>query len=94
MKLNYYVYYRVSDAAASRVREGVTRLQQGIAADTGITGRLLCRRDKPETWMEVYDGVEDAAGFEAALARRLTEVRFAELLGADCSRHTEVFRPL
>ena len=43
--------------------------------------------------MEVYEGVVDAAGFEAVLGAEVERLRFSDVLGAD-SRRTEVFRPL
>ena len=58
-----------------------------------IHGGLLCRRDKPETWMEVYEPVAEDTEFLATLEAELERVRFAELLGTDVPRHTEIFRP-
>jgi hypothetical protein len=91
---SYYIYYKVAPAREAAVRAAVAELQRGLAARTGIAGRLLCRRDKPDTWMEVYENVPDGGTFEAALEVELGRVRFGETLGAGASRITEVFRPL
>jgi hypothetical protein len=92
MSISYYIYYKVASEAAARVRPAVEALQRALSAKTGANGRLLCRRDKPETWMEVYDDVADAQAFEAALNAELERVGFAQL-GAE-PRRTEIFRPL
>jgi hypothetical protein len=91
---SYYIYYKVSPSQASTIREAVDELQRSMAARTGIAGRLMCRRDRPDTWMEVYEDVRDEAGFDAALADEVKRSRFAELLGAGATRITEIFRPL
>ena len=61
----------------------IEELQRLLAARTGVKGRLLCRRDKPETWMEVYEPVAEDTEFLATLEAELERVRFAELLGTD-----------
>lgn len=35
----------------------------------GVRGRWMRRRDDPSTYMEVYEGVQDEAAFEALLER-------------------------
>ncbi|OGA87621.1 MAG: hypothetical protein A3G27_18790 [Betaproteobacteria bacterium RIFCSPLOWO2_12_FULL_66_14] len=94
MTASYYIYYNVAPAQAERVRSAVTELQRSLAASAGIAGRLLCRRDKPQTWMEIYENVADEAAFEAVLERELARLQFSSLLGPGSSRCTEVFRPL
>jgi uncharacterized protein DUF4936 len=94
MSSSYYIYYKVPAAAATRLRAAAEDLQRSVAAKTGIAGRLLCRRDKAETWMEVYEDVGDEQRFEGALNAELERLRFAELLGAGSARVTEIFRPL
>jgi hypothetical protein len=93
MSMSYYIYYRVAPQLAGRVRPAVEELQRSLAAKAGVKGRLLCRRDKPETWMEIYENVADGDGFEAALGAELDRLRLAEMLGPG-ARRTEVFRPL
>ena len=40
-----------------------------IERQCGVRGRWMRRRDDPSTYMEVYEGIEDAAKFEALLER-------------------------
>jgi len=66
---NYYVYYRVDAARVDALRLSVQVLFQAIEKETGIRGRWMRRRDEATTFMEVYEGVNDEAVFEAVLAR-------------------------
>jgi Domain of unknown function (DUF4936) len=94
MHASYYIYYNVKPKAAAGVRAAVEELQRALLAKAGVAGRLLCRLDKPETWMEVYENVPDLDGFQAVLASELERLRFDELLGGGSPRQTEIFRPL
>jgi hypothetical protein len=67
--LNYYVYYKVSAAQLEQVRPRVQDLFRRAKLEFGVTGRWMRRRDDPATYMEVYEGVKDEAGFEALLER-------------------------
>ena len=40
-----------------------------VEKQCGVRGRWMRRRDDPETYMEVYEGVTDEAAFEALLER-------------------------
>jgi Domain of unknown function (DUF4936) len=40
-----------------------------VEKQCGVRGRWMRRRDDPETYMEVYEGVADEAAFEALLER-------------------------
>lgn len=40
-----------------------------IENQCGVRGQWMRRRDDPATYMEVYEGVSDAAAFEALLQR-------------------------
>jgi hypothetical protein len=40
-----------------------------IERQCGVRGRWMRRRDDPSTYMEVYEGIDDAATFEAVLER-------------------------
>ena len=72
MATHYFVWYRVpGDLAAAR--GAVNTLMQDIALKTGVTGRLLMRPDTPPTWMEVYESVADAAGFDVAYAEAVAQ---------------------
>lgn len=89
MLFSYYIYYRVgrSAQAASVVRS----LLDSVKARTGIDGRLLAGRDDPATWMEIYEGVADAAAFESALAACVAASGFDAVLEPGGRRHTECF---
>ena len=67
--MNYYVYYKVSPAQLEQVRPRVQDLFRLSKLDFGVTARWMRRRDDPTTYMEVYEDVGDAAGFEALLER-------------------------
>jgi hypothetical protein len=66
---NYYVYYRVDQAALDSLRPRIEKLLENIQNTFGIRGRWLRRRDDPSTYMEVYEGVADGSAFEALLER-------------------------
>ena len=67
--MNYYVYYKVEAGRVPLVGSFVNELFEKIERQFGIRGRWMRRRDDPATYMEVYEGVNDAAGFEELLER-------------------------
>ncbi len=67
--MNYYVYYRMTEAQVRALSSSVERLFEQVKQKTGVQGRWMRRRDDPSTYMEVYEGVTDEAGFEALLER-------------------------
>jgi hypothetical protein len=67
--VNYYVYYKVAAERLAELRLGVDALFEIIEKQTGVRGRWMRRRDDPTTYMEVFEGVEDEAAFEALLER-------------------------
>jgi hypothetical protein len=67
--LNYYVYYKVDPRRLAELRAQVASLFAVIERECGVRGRWMHRRDDPSTYMEVYEGVADAAAFEALLER-------------------------
>ena len=81
--MNYYVYYKVDPKRLAELREGVAHLFAVVERECGVTGRWMHRRDDPATYMEVYEGVEDTAKFEAVLSR--------ESEGLGLKRRTELF---
>lgn len=87
--VHYYVWYRVL-AAPDNARRAVAALQDDLAQQTGIRGRVLVRRDDPGTWMEIYEGVAAPAQFEPALAAAVDRHRAADY-AHDRARHTEAF---
>jgi hypothetical protein len=67
--LNYYVYYKLASGAEEQSRAAVASLFSLIEKQCGVRGRWMRRRDDPSTYMEVYEGVQDEAAFEALLER-------------------------
>lgn len=66
--MHLYLYYDVPHEASMHVRTGIKAMQQRLAGECGVQGRLLCRIDDGqlhETWMEIYEQVDDA--FETKL---------------------------
>ncbi len=62
--MNLYVYYQVSPGDHAAGRAAAEFILRHVLAETGIGGRLLHRRDRPDTWMEVYEGIDGDADFE------------------------------
>jgi hypothetical protein len=81
--LNYYVYYKIDLQRLAALRTLVHELFTKVEKQTGVRGRWLRRRDDPATYMEIYEGVKDAAAFEALL-----ESEGAKL---GCARKLECF---
>ena len=65
--MNYYVYYKLSEAQVRSLSSSVEKLFEKVRRETGVQGRWMRRRDDPSTYMEVYEGVTDEARFEALL---------------------------
>src|SRR5262249_46513110 len=64
---NYYVYYRVDPAKLADLRVAIEEVFRSVERETGVRGRWMHRRDDPTTYMEVYEGVQDGAAFDALL---------------------------
>ncbi len=94
MTLNYYIYYKVPPEHLERACAAVLSLQKQLRSRTGISGRLLRRRDDPATWMEIYENVADTAQFEAALLAAVASSNVAQLLAPGSSRKREIFQAL
>jgi hypothetical protein len=89
---SYYIYYRVPAGNAERARSAVAALQRDLAVATGITGRLLRRRDDETTWMEIYENVPDGEAFESSLAELVARHGVLALMAPGSSRKQEIFR--
>ena len=89
MSFSYYVYYRVSDPR--RANPVLTRLFELMDTRVGVRGRLLVRRDEPDLWMEIYEGVGQPAQFEQTLAHCVDELQFTGLLLPAGTRKLECF---
>lgn len=77
---NYYIYYRIAAANGDRLQTTVHAMQAELQTATGVSGRLLRRRDDPLTWMEIYEGVQDSAQFESALSEAAAHHKLEALL--------------
>jgi quinol monooxygenase YgiN len=66
--MNYYVYYKVTPEQAAELRQAIGELFRKVHAECGVQGRWMRRRDDPATYMEVYEGVKDAAAFEKLMS--------------------------
>ena len=93
MKLSYYVYYKVPGENAERARAAVAEIQRELRSSTGISGRLLQRRDDVATWMEIYEDVADPVQFEAAISVLVKRHGLAQFLLPGTTRRQEVFQP-
>jgi len=89
--INYYVYYKVAPAPREALARAVAELFDAVKKETGLAGRWMHRHDDPATCMEVYEGVQDAAAFEALLARECKRLEFARYLQPGQSRRQERF---
>jgi hypothetical protein len=88
--MDLYVYYRVRESDAARLRPAVAAMQDGLARRHGVRGQLKRRplaRDGEQTWMEVYPAAPD--GFQPALDAAVAESGLAAWISG--ARHTEVF---
>lgn len=84
--MNYYVYYKLDAQQVAAARSLVNELFEQIKQKFGVHGRWMRRRDDPSTYMEVYEGVQDGAAFEALMQGEA--VRFG------VPRRLEIFSPL
>ncbi len=89
MHVHYFVWYEIAGDAAP-ARAAIDAMMADIARATGVAGRLLVRRDRNATWMEIYEDVADPAGFEREIAAALRRHDVVRLL-AGGARHVEAF---
>lgn len=64
--MNLYVYYDVPIVVADDLANDVRQMQATVEGTGGIRGRLMKRPETSadrETWMEVYEGVDDDFAF-------------------------------
>lgn len=84
-----YVYYRVDPAQARLAAERIDALLHRMAAHCSRPPRRMRRCDDPETWMEVYEGIADAAAFFAALRTAVQAIDCAAFMRGE--RRSECF---
>lgn len=88
--MDYYIYYRVSEAQAQSLRGKLLPMQAALRQQCRISTALRRRpdsRDGYQTWMEVYLAVPD--GFDATLAEAVAAAEIAPQI--DGERHIERF---
>ncbi len=86
-----YVYYRVQPELAGEARQAVEGMLAEVRALSGVAGRLLCKRDEPTLWMEVYDPVPDALAFERTLREAVARTGVERFLVPGSARILECF---
>jgi hypothetical protein len=85
---SYFVWYRVNQD--DRETETVVRnMMARLTCRSGVTGRLLKKRDESGLWMEIYPEVFDPARFESLLQQAVDE--FDIEMFVDGKRCTECF---
>ena len=87
-----YVYYKVRSTDVVAAWDAAGKILNHVQQVTGVRGRLMHRRDEPDTWMEVYEGIADESQFDRALEAAVAASGFGKAIGA--IRHTERFVPL
>jgi quinol monooxygenase YgiN len=88
---NYYVYYKADLAKREALQRAVAELFDAVKKETGLAGKWMHRRDDAATYMEVFEGVRDEAGFEELLARESVRLEFTQFLQAGGTRRVERF---
>lgn len=86
--LSYFVWYRVNQADSdteTAIRSMISRL----SCRSGVSGRLMKKRDEPRLWMETYADVTDAPRFEYLLRQAVDEYDVEMFI--DGNRCTECF---
>ena len=91
MAWSYYIYYRVDAAQEAAATTAARKLLDAVHRSTGITGRLLKKRNEALLWMEIYESISDEAKFEWALAEAAAGSGIAATLQPGSVRHTECF---
>ena len=92
MAVHLYIYYRVADAADRAAAEAADAVFERVRSATGIDGRRRVRRDEPQLWMEIYEGIDDADAFANVLDAAVATSGLARHLASGERRHAEWFR--
>jgi hypothetical protein len=70
---HYYIYYRVIEKNREELELLVHAMQARLACRSGVSGRLLKKREEPGLWMEVYEEVNDPVRFERLIDQAVDE---------------------
>lgn len=84
-----YVYYRIDAARTAQLAACVDALFAALRAYCTTPPRRLRRCDDASTWMEVYEGVRDAAAFAATMNEQVAQLGLDALISG--GRHVECF---
>jgi hypothetical protein len=91
---HWFVYYKLDRVTARELEPRVRTMQQDIGATTGVRTRLMRRADGDDatTLLEVYEQVDDPAGFDHALAKAVARADLPAQLVAQrrCERFEEL----
>jgi hypothetical protein len=90
--LHLYIYYRVAGAADRIAADAADDVIERVRHATGVAGRRLVRRDEPDLWMEIYEGIADAGAFTTALDAAVVASGLPTRLAPGERRHVEWFR--
>jgi Domain of unknown function (DUF4936) len=89
MNVEYFVWYGISgDPLATRV--AIDGMMTDVARRTGVSGRLLVRHNKSDTWMEIYERVADPVAFEREITSAALRHDLARFITGG-ARHVEAF---
>ena len=88
-----YVYYRCPENNVPRYQELGRHLIHTLTAGSGIQAGLFCKKDQPQTLMEVYRGVSDDVAFSQHMASAANTL-YQKHMAIIPDRHIEVFSAL
>lgn len=91
MAWSYYIYYRVDGEQEAAATKAVRKVMDAVLLGTGISGRLMKKRNEPLLWMEIYESVNDEAKFEWELAEAVSGSGIVATLQPGSTRHIECF---
>ena len=85
---SYFVWYRVNQAD-SDTETAIRSMMSRLSCRSGVSGRLLKKRDETRLWMETYADVVDTVRFEHLLRQAVDEYDVEMFI--DGNRCTECF---
>jgi adenylate kinase family enzyme len=86
--LSYFVWYRVQHDDRD-TETAIRSMMSRLACRSGVSGRLLKKREEAGLWMEIYLDVTDAVIFERLLQQAVDEYDVEMFI--DGKRCTECF---
>ena len=92
VRIDYYIYYRIDTTREAALLAALSAMQASLLAATGVAGRVRRRLDDPQTWMEVYEGVNNQRLFELELGCHVQSHGLYDFLAPESVRHLERFR--